>query len=161
NGAVRDAADIRRNLGAQLTTPVRYSELIARLAAEQPTVFVEIGPQQMLTRLNRRILPAQADVIASDNPKRPGREPLLCVQAPLECVGVLRAVANSKPVTAPRAESRARVITPPSAKPASEERPMNDSIPHFDATERRRAKMRGGANGKPAAASNGESHAPA
>ena len=56
NSVIGDPAEIRRNLARQLTTPVRYAQLIGRLAAESPTVFVEVGPQQTLTRLNRRIL---------------------------------------------------------------------------------------------------------
>ncbi len=88
NSVIGDPTEIRRNLARQLTTPVRYAQLINRLAAETPTVFVEVGPQQTLTRLNRRILGPSADVIASDNPKRAGWEPLLGVQAFLECLGV-------------------------------------------------------------------------
>ncbi|HTU25395.1 MAG TPA: acyltransferase domain-containing protein, partial [Pirellulales bacterium] len=98
NSLIADPAEIRRNLGRQLTTPVRYAQLIARLAAETPTVFVEVGPQQTLTRLNRRILGAAADVIASDNPKRTPWEPLLGVQALLECLGACPAATTEPTV---------------------------------------------------------------
>ncbi len=87
NSVIGEPSEIRRNLARQLTTPVRYAQLIGRLAAETPTVFVEVGPGQTLTRLNRRILGNAADVIASDNSKRPGWESLLGVQALLECLG--------------------------------------------------------------------------
>ena len=80
NAPVRDAEEIRRNLAAQLETPVHMRELISQLAAEQPTVFVEVGPRQTLTRLNRRILEPGAEAIACDNLRRPGLEPLLSVQ---------------------------------------------------------------------------------
>jgi acyl transferase domain-containing protein/acyl carrier protein/NAD(P)-dependent dehydrogenase (short-subunit alcohol dehydrogenase family) len=133
NALVRDAADIRRNLGSQLTTPVRYCQLIEQLAAEQPTVFVEVGPQQTLTRLNRRIVSDSADTVACDNPKRAGLEPLLCAQALLECLGACGPTKSS-------------LIIPslsPALKSSTEMGTMDDQIPHFDATERRRTKMRG------------------
>ncbi|HEX4142344.1 MAG TPA: SDR family NAD(P)-dependent oxidoreductase [Pirellulales bacterium] len=165
NSVIGDPAEIRRNLARQLTTPVRYAQLIGRLAAESPTVFVEVGPQQTLTRLNRRILGSAADVIASDNPKRSPWEPLLGVQALLECLGACPA---STPKAAP-AGSQPQVAQPaaaqPAAKPAtlvkpqpavatapqtatkgtialSDQRSTSSEIPHFDATERRREKMR-------------------
>jgi len=149
NHVVADAEQVRRNLGAQLTTPVRYAELIDRLAAEQPTVFVEVGPQQTFTKLNRRILNAEALVIACDNPKRPGLEPLLGVQALLECLGV--AIGTATPSAAPKAAVSESF---PASK--SSAKPMHDQIPHFDATETRRAKMRGGGPSKPAATANGQ-----
>jgi len=136
NSEIADPAQIRRNLAAQLTTPVRYAELIARLAAERPTVFVEVGPQQTFTKLNRRILDAEASVIACDNPKRPGLEPLAYVQALLECLGAYGVAAPATAVSVTTSHSE------PNRKP------MSDEIPHFDATEVRRAKMRDGSAGK-------------
>jgi acyl carrier protein/NAD(P)-dependent dehydrogenase (short-subunit alcohol dehydrogenase family) len=162
NVLVRDVTEIRRNLAAQLTTPVRYAQLIARLAAEQPTVFVEVGPQQTLTRLTRRILDAGVSAIACDNPKRAGLEPLLCVQALLECLGVHPANAVDRPKSQPGVNRLAQSIASSANSITSNESSatttMNDNIPHFDATERRRAKMRGGAGGQSAAASNGARH---
>jgi len=155
NAAVEDVAQVRRNLGVQLTTPVRYADLIARLAAERPTVFVEVGPQQTFTKLNRRILGAEASVIACDNPKRPGLEPLACVQALLECLGVYDARACPAAAHAP-----APVVTAQSQLSAlpqeNRQNSMHDQIPHFDATERRRAKMRDGSAGKSPARPTGE-----
>ena len=130
NSVIGDPAEIRRNLARQLTTPVRYAQLIGRLAAESPTVFVEVGPQQTLTRLNRRILGSAADVIASDNPKRSAWEPLLGVQALLECLGAC-------PVSPPKQASAAQpaAVTEPAAtestgaKPAAAATPQS---PHYD-----------------------------
>ncbi|MCC9607890.1 SDR family NAD(P)-dependent oxidoreductase [Blastopirellula sp. JC732] len=181
NNLTDDPARIRRNLGVQLTTPVKYAPLIEQLALETPTIFVEVGPQQTLTKLNRRILSGDATVIASDNPKRGGIEPILCVEALLECLGVSAAVASEpKPAAAVTAtESRAKFAPPqPAAAAVSQtmssstdrapakpqpvassrspistnEKNLMDDIPHFDATERRRAKMRGSAQAPPAAA---------
>ena len=130
NRYVAEPAEIRANLVAQLTTPVRYVDLVSRIATEQETVFVEVGPQQALTRLNRRILEGRsvAGMIGCDHPKRAGREQLLHVQALLECVG-----AVDVPTLAQRLNvSRSKGV-----------------VVHIDATERRRNKMRQTAQGSP------------
>jgi acyl transferase domain-containing protein len=128
NEAISDPKQIGKNLVAHLTTPVRYADLIRKLASQAPTVFVEVGPQQALSRLNRKILPSQFNGIASDNPSRPGIEQIVRVQALLECTGALdrpRAAATvSKSAAAPTAPGQ---------------------IWHFDATARRRDKMRAAA----------------
>ena len=91
NRFVAEPDEIRANLAAQLTTPVRWVDLVQRIAGEGETVFVEVGPQQALSKLNRRILEGRgaAGIIACDNPKRAGIEQLLHVQALLECLGAL------------------------------------------------------------------------
>ncbi|MFI4876049.1 MAG: beta-ketoacyl synthase N-terminal-like domain-containing protein, partial [Blastopirellula sp. JB062] len=180
NNLTADPARIRRNLGVQLTTPVKYAPLIEQLALETPTVFVEVGPQQTLTKLNRRILSGDATVIASDNPKRSGVESILCVEALLECLGVGAPVsaAPRAPAAAslskratfaapqPTANLNSRTPTssigdePTKAQPiassrssiGTNEKNLMDDIPHFDATERRRAKMRGSSQASPPAA---------
>ncbi len=97
---------------AHLTTPVRYADLIRKLAAQAPTVFVEVGPQQALSRLNRRILPPhELAGIACDNPARGGVEQLIRVQALLECTGALdqaRATAGRRIGTRGAGDSNAR-----------------------------------------------------
>ncbi|MBA2117371.1 type I polyketide synthase [Bremerella alba] len=145
NRQVTDVQRIKRNLGIQLTTPVKYVPLIEQLDRDAPTVFVEVGPQQTLTKLNRKILSGDANVIAVDNPKRGALETILGVRALLDCLGVGEAsvqptppqpnVAPETSAAPPRAEISA--LTP------SQEMNLMDDIPHFDATERRRAKMRG------------------
>ncbi len=165
NSVIGDPAEIRRNLARQFTTPVRYAQLIGRLAAESPTVFVEVGPQQTLTRLNRRILGTSADVIASDNPKRSAWEQLLGVQALLECLGscsasppkaapTLSRTAPQRSANKPATEKPPAPVVPHSStthapltatkgtKALSDQRSTSQEIPHFDATERRREKMR-------------------
>jgi acyl transferase domain-containing protein len=137
NAEVRNPSEIRRNLADQLTTPVRYWQLISQLAEQQPTVFVEVGPQQVLTRLNRRIAKGNTSLIAADNPKNPGPPAILCVEALIDCLG-----RSSSEVTPAANERSAPVSVPPKINPP---KPMNDSIPHFDATERRRNRMRGAA----------------
>ncbi len=140
NRYVAEPDDIRANLAAQLTTPVRFVDLITRIAAEQETVFVEVGPQQALTKLNRRILAGRpaAGAIASDNSKYPGLEPIFQVQALLECVGVgeVRTAASTVGVVSTR-----------SPQPAMN-KPEKGTISHFDATQRRVDKMRQLASGQ-------------
>ncbi|MGC4027821.1 MAG: ACP S-malonyltransferase [Steroidobacteraceae bacterium] len=50
-----DVQDIRSLLQRQLASPVRWAELIRRLAAAGFTQFIECGPGKVLTSLNRRI----------------------------------------------------------------------------------------------------------
>lgn len=88
NRYVADPDDIRAALVAQLTSPVRYLDLVRRLAEEDTRIFVEVGPRQVLTRLNRSILEAsEAVAISVDQPKKSGLQQLLCVQACLETAG--------------------------------------------------------------------------
>jgi|GEM_PF-774000 len=131
NEIVREPSEIGHNLVAHLTTPVRYADLVRKLAAQAPTVFVEVGPQQALTRLNRRILPPQELAgIACDNPSRPGIEQVVRVQAMLECSGALDRQRGQQPAAVPAA----------AAAPQKQ-----GQIFHFDATARRRDKMRAAA----------------
>ena len=135
NRYVAEPDDIRANLVAQLITPVRYVDLVRRLARDEPTVFVEVGPSRALTNLNQRILAecGDADVIASDNPKRPGAEPLLQVQALLECLGA-GAQRDFGPIALGSGVATAAA---------------RGSIVHIDATESRRERKRRQAESNP------------
>jgi len=54
----RTAASARERLLRQLTAPVRWSDLVTRLAADFPhALFVEMGPGAVLTGLTKRIAP--------------------------------------------------------------------------------------------------------
>lgn len=58
---VRDAAAAERLSLEQLTAPVRWSEVVARLAADHPeALFVELGPGTVLAGLVRKVAPAVA-----------------------------------------------------------------------------------------------------
>ncbi|MBX3440430.1 MAG: acyltransferase domain-containing protein, partial [Planctomycetaceae bacterium] len=120
NRLVKTPDDIRSNLEAHLTQPVRYVELIRQIADEAPTVFVEVGPQQALTRLHARILEeSEPNLVACDHLKRPAMEQLACVRALLETCGATDRLATTATGSPHRTE-----------------------ITHFDATVRRRTKMR-------------------
>jgi malonyl CoA-acyl carrier protein transacylase len=48
--------DVRAELAAALTTPVRWRETMLALHAAGATRFVEVGPGKVLARLGKRIL---------------------------------------------------------------------------------------------------------
>jgi acyl transferase domain-containing protein/NAD(P)-dependent dehydrogenase (short-subunit alcohol dehydrogenase family) len=90
NLPVSSAAEMRANLIAQMTSPVRYVDLIHDLAARGVQAVVEVGPQQILTGLNQKIL-SKLDVasIASDDKARGGAARVLAVEACLDVRGLL------------------------------------------------------------------------
>ncbi len=51
----RDADRIRERLAAQMTSPVRWSEIMLALLAASPLVMIEAGPGSVLTGLAKRI----------------------------------------------------------------------------------------------------------
>ncbi|MEN8125579.1 MAG: ACP S-malonyltransferase [Bacteroidota bacterium] len=53
--AVNNAADIKKNLIAQLTAPVRWTQTIQQMIADGGTEFTEIGPGKVLQGLMRKI----------------------------------------------------------------------------------------------------------
>lgn len=58
---VQDAATAEELLLRQLTSPVRWTELVTRLAADHPAaLFVEMGPGNVLAGLVKRIAPQLA-----------------------------------------------------------------------------------------------------
>jgi [acyl-carrier-protein] S-malonyltransferase len=50
---------LRSSMGAQLTSPVRWAELITNLKATGIDTWVEVGPKNVLTGLVRKILPQE------------------------------------------------------------------------------------------------------
>ena len=52
---LKDPHEIREVLGKQLTSPVRWTESMAWLLAQDVDCFVEVGPKEVLTNLLRRI----------------------------------------------------------------------------------------------------------
>jgi [acyl-carrier-protein] S-malonyltransferase len=69
-GAVplRSASDLRADLRAQLTSPVRWTETIRAMVRQGIGSFVELGPGAVLCGLIRRIAP-EARTIALDGPE--------------------------------------------------------------------------------------------
>jgi hypothetical protein len=125
NSYTSDPDHVRANLIEQLVSPVRYVSLIERLADDGFGVFVEVGPKQVLTRLNRKILAGRKSlVLATDDPKQGSRQ-LLRVQAQLECLGAVDGVRTVDQGYGPSAQQAA-----------------HGAARFFDATARRREKMR-------------------
>ena len=127
---------IRANLVTHLVRPVRYLAMIRQIAMERETIFIEVGPQQALTRLNRRILTqGEPAVIATDNSSRPGSEQLFCVQAILECLDAFETAGRSADNGRPKAETSMKLT-------------KTGEILNFDATARRRERMRRSSEGE-------------
>lgn len=60
----RNADEIKRNLVAQLTAPVRWTQSVERMVADGATSFAEIGPGKVLQGLVRKIH-REAEIVAS------------------------------------------------------------------------------------------------
>lgn len=122
NRFVSSADEIRANLVAQMTTPIRYVDLIDQLAGEGVRAMVEVGPRQVLTGLHGKIL-AGRDVaaVACDDKTRHGFARLLAVRACLETLGLCERPSPAPPIDvfAPAAETRP-AATPVAAEPGTE-----------------------------------------
>lgn len=64
--AVRDADAARRTLRAQLTSAVRWVEVVERMREEKPTRWLELGPGSVLAGLLRRIDRSQGGTSVGD-----------------------------------------------------------------------------------------------
>ena len=58
--AVTDTAEIKKNLIAQLTAPVRWTESVQTMVADGAETFIEVGPGAVLQGLVKKIAPAVA-----------------------------------------------------------------------------------------------------
>ena len=58
--AVTDTAEIKKNLIAQLTAPVRWTESVQAMVADGAEAFIEVGPGAVLQGLVKKIAPAVA-----------------------------------------------------------------------------------------------------
>lgn len=105
------------NLVDQLIKPIDFVGLSQRLSQEGVGLAVEVGPQQVLTRLLRQNLGESLPVIATDQPKRGAVFQLMCAQAMLELF------TDSAP--SPQSSALIRHV------------PLN-----FDATQMRRDRLR-------------------
>ncbi|MBL7851294.1 MAG: ACP S-malonyltransferase [Cyclobacteriaceae bacterium] len=58
-----DVAEIKRNLIAQLTSPVRWTQSVQQMVADGATTFIECGPGKVLQGLVKKIAP-QAEAMS-------------------------------------------------------------------------------------------------
>jgi len=90
NRYVADPEDLRENLVVQMTQPLNYTGLAERLADEGRTVFVEVGPRQVLTGLHKRTFEdGSVTIVSCDHSKRDGLQQLLFARACVEVSGAL------------------------------------------------------------------------
>ena len=61
-----DLRQIRQNLIAQLTSPVRWTQTVRNMIADGTTSFVEYGPGKVLTGLIHKISD-EVEAISTDN----------------------------------------------------------------------------------------------
>lgn len=61
-----DPDEIRRELAAQVAAPVRWSESLRAMAAAGCTLFLEVGPGQVLAGLVKRTLPGAQAISVND-----------------------------------------------------------------------------------------------
>ena len=55
-----DPAEIKANLVAQLTAPVRWTQSVKNMVADGATEFIEVGPGKVLQGLVAKIAPGTA-----------------------------------------------------------------------------------------------------
>lgn len=139
NTYAADPDDIRRRLVAQLTEPLRFTELIRRAWNDGIRVFIEVGPRTVLTRLIRSTLAGEPVLaLCTDHPKVPAAEQLARVRALLETQDLWQPAERS--ATPPIPDGRIPRIVP-YARTRQLPEPANLPIPHFDATAKRRSKL--------------------
>ena len=159
--------EIRMNLVAQLTDPVRWETLVETLIASDTGILIESGPRQILTRLNRSIIDERSVIhLALD--ARPGHAEEQ--QARIALLREMIRTTSIQPVAPQQPPQPTPPTRPPSAasaadnstsltaqKPAATNQTVTLTAPEnfsmtdirnkgriirFDATERRRTKMR-------------------
>ena len=88
NRYLADPADLRDDLLAQWIQPIRYQTTIERLARDGVKMFIEVGPNQLLTTLHRRLVPSTSLCLSTDIPRRPSLTQLHSIRAALDTFGV-------------------------------------------------------------------------
>ena len=133
NRFVAEPDDIRERLVAQLVEPISWPGLIQRLVEQDVSLFVEVGPRQILSRLTQHCLnKSPATILNTDHTNRPIRTQLL----------VLKAAAELFSSAGPAVEQR--TPSPVIVAPASPKVTAAPAIEIFDATAVRRESRRNG-----------------
>jgi acyl transferase domain-containing protein/NAD(P)-dependent dehydrogenase (short-subunit alcohol dehydrogenase family) len=116
-GEIRDTPDVVESLLRQLVSPVDFPAMVHSIDQYEPALVVEVGPKQVLSRLYRSNTTHNAIVMACDDSRRGAALGMLDVVAQAECL----------------------VLNQPQRRPSG--RPVPDVV-SFDATARRRDRMR-------------------
>jgi [acyl-carrier-protein] S-malonyltransferase len=61
-GVEKDPGSIREIMASQLTSPVRWYDIVRTMVADGVTTFVEVGPKKVLTGLVKKIIPADGGI---------------------------------------------------------------------------------------------------
>ncbi|MEZ6127369.1 MAG: beta-ketoacyl synthase N-terminal-like domain-containing protein [Planctomycetaceae bacterium] len=124
--------DIRNSLVTQLTQPVLYQPSVRRLLETGSLILLEVGPNDVLTRLNRDIVPDGALCLSLDVPGQTYAERLALLDLVLDCTGWQNQV-STPPVafhgSTLRSSAHRRRTAAPTAFP--------DSVEVVDVTGRR------------------------
>ncbi|MBL8808857.1 MAG: acyltransferase domain-containing protein, partial [Planctomycetaceae bacterium] len=78
--------EVRNSLTGQLTRPVLFLNAVERLLSDDVRLFVEVGPNDVLTRLTREIVGQRALCISADVPGLTFADRLALIHAAIECV---------------------------------------------------------------------------
>lgn len=83
---VHEISKLRENLIDQFVRPVRWTHMLETLSNDGVQLFVEVGPGQVLTGLNRNVFKDREEIIcvATDDPKTDCAQQLLYVRAAVE-----------------------------------------------------------------------------
>ncbi|MFO1064471.1 MAG: SDR family NAD(P)-dependent oxidoreductase [Pirellulales bacterium] len=121
-----DPDAIREGLVKQLVSPLDFVSLVQRALRDGVTDAVEVGPQNVLTRLVQQTAPDAITCIAVDHARRGTRRQMAAAETYLQMIQ-----------DTPRVDSQFNDSTAFQV----------GSVVHFDATEKRRASKRMQANG--------------
>lgn len=129
---------IRHSLVTQLTQPVLYQPSVRRLLDTGSRVLLEVGPNDVLTRLNREIVGNEALCFSLDVPSQTWEQRTAMLSAVMDCVFetnqaslATAAYANVAPEVAPQAKED--FADPPAAA-------KSDDVEIVDLTRRSRGQ---------------------
>ena len=114
---VGEPDEIKELLARQLTQPIDFVSLLGRLKRERIHTFVEVGPQQVLAKLIKQTFPDSL-VLSCDSSKLGAKIQMEFLFAQMECLGLTSEL--------PLQEAAHATVSPT----------------HFDATQRRKTRLR-------------------
>ena len=94
--------DVRRSLVTQLTQPVMYEPSIQRMLSDGVGLFLEVGPNDVLTRLNRETIGGDALCLSADVPGQSFEDRLTLIHAAIECLSGVTAAPEPRRVSTAR-----------------------------------------------------------
>ncbi len=136
NEFATDPAAMRVALAQQLVQPLDFVASIRRLQAEGVQLAVEVGPQQVLTRLVRQI-DRHFQVVPTDHVKRGATFQVHCAQATLELL-----TYSPTSVNAHHSSTCKPQVSPDETKRSLPAPVLPIAPVHFDATVARRERLR-------------------